>query len=612
MTSTPISNAALACNDLSIGYKAGSGILGVVRNVSLSVAPGRALGLVGESGSGKSTLALALAGCLPPGGGVTGGSIMVEGQSVGGMRVGRSRLETARRLSVVFQNPAAALDPSRRIASVFDQRLRLLGVPSSQRRALAATLLDSVKIRNVDHVLASYPHQLSGGMQQRVVIALALANDPAVLVLDEPTTGLDATVAAEIVELLKTLRRERQAGLLLISHDIGQVHRLCDDIAVMYGGELVEQGPADPLITRPRHPYTKALLSCLPSVRERRDLRGIRGAPPSPNQLSRLNGCLFAPRCERATDHCSAERPSPSLEDDREFRCHHPVEGQAAAIANIAPGRSLPGIQPAVPRLQVDNLSIGYGSGKHRRRILEGISFDLHAGEIMAVVGESGSGKSTLLKGVMGLVAPDSGAILLEGEALKPTLRQRAKTILSSVRIVFQNPASALNRRRKVGQQMGRNLTLATGQRVARPELEALADKVRLPHYNLDNFARSLSGGLLQRVAIACAIAGEPDIIAFDEPTSALDVSVQADILNLISDQVQKTRAAAIFVTHDLAVVRQVADRVLVLLHGRIVESGTVEEVLDRPEHPYTARLLAAFSGGDVGSDAIPTRVLHG
>ena len=612
MKSIPINTPSLACDDLSIGYRTGSGVLSVVRNVSLSVAPGRALGLVGESGSGKSTLALALAGCLPPGGIVTGGSIRVEGQSIGGMRVGRSRLETARRLSVVFQNPAAALDPSRRIVSVFDQRLRLLGVPSDQRRTLAATLLDSVKIRNVEHVLTSYPHQLSGGMQQRVVIALALANDPAVLVLDEPTTGLDATVAAEIVELLKTLRRERQAGLLLISHDISQVHRLCDDIAVMYGGELVEQGPADALITRPRHPYTKALLACLPSVHERRDIRGIRGAPPSPSQLNLLDGCLFAPRCERATAHCSAARPLTSVEEDRAFRCHHPVEGQAAAIAKNARGRSLPDIQPAVPRLQVDNLSIGYGFGKQRRQILEGISFDLHAGEIMAVVGESGSGKSTLLKGVMGMVAPDTGAILLEGEALKPTFRQRAKSILSSVRIVFQNPASALNRRRKIGLQMGRNLTLATGQRTSRPQLEALADKVRLPHYNLDNFARSLSGGLLQRVAIACAIAGEPDIIAFDEPTSALDVSVQADILNLISDQVRKTRAAAIFVTHDLAVVRQVADRVLVLLHGRIVESGTMEEVLDRPTHPYTARLLAAFSGTEVASDTLAARVSHG
>ncbi len=612
MTSMAITNASLACDDLSIGYRAGNSILSVVRNVSLSVAPGKALGLVGESGSGKSTLALALAGCLPPGGVVTGGAIRVEGQGVGGMRVGRSRLETARRLSVVFQNPAAALDPSRRIASVFDQRLRLLGIPSGQRRALAATLLDSVKIRNIDHVLTCYPHQLSGGMQQRVVIALALANDPAVLVLDEPTTGLDATVAAEIVELLKTLRRERQAGLLLISHDIGQVHRLCDDIAVMYGGELVEQGPADSLITRPRHPYTKALLACLPSVRERRDLRGIGGAPPSPSQLSLLDGCLFAPRCEHATAHCSEERPSPVLELDRQFRCHHPVEGQTIAIASSAPGRALPDVRPAVPRLQVENLSIGYGFGKQRRQILEGISFNLHAGEIMAVVGESGSGKSTLLKGVMGLVAPDGGAILLEGEALKPTFRQRAKAILSSVRIVFQNPASALNRRRKVGQQMSRNLTLATGRHTARPELEALADKVRLPYYNLDNFARSLSGGLLQRVAIACAIAGEPDIIAFDEPTSALDVSVQADILNLISDQVRKTRAAAIFVTHDLAVVRQVADRVLVLLHGRIVESGTVEEVLDRPTHPYTARLLAAFSGADADPDPAPVKVSHG
>lgn len=584
--------AALACQDVSIGYRMKSGILSVVRNVSLSIAPGAALGIVGESPSGKSTLALALANCMSANGILTGGRIQIEGNELT-PQAWRNRNELAQRLSVVFQNPGGALDPSRRILSVFEERLSLLGVASTKRQERAAALLDSVRIRNVDQVLASYPHQLSGGMQQRVIIALALANDPAVLVLDEPTTGLDATVASDIIELLKALRRERRAGLVFISHDIGQVHNLCDDIAVMYGGELVEQGPAGQVIEHPRHPYTRALLACLPSVTERRQLQGIKGAPPSPSQLSHLKGCLFTPRCGAATEICETRRPDINVEDT-EYRCHHPSSEARTIVASSARNKDQPKAQEI--RLKVEGLAVSYGRGDRRRQILDDVSFELQPGEILAVVGESGSGKSTLLKGLLGLVAPESGSISMNGERLPPHFRERTIACLSDVRIVFQNPASALNRRRRVGDQIGRCLTLAAGRSATAADQEAQADKVRLPHYNLGNFARSLSGGLLQRVAIACALAGKPQVIVFDEPTSALDVSVQADILNLIAEQVRQTNAAAIFVTHDLAVVRQLADRALVLLNGRVVESGDVDDIFERTKHPYTKRLLAAFS----------------
>lgn len=594
MMSMSYENAALACENLSIGYRVGFGVLSVVRDVSLRVAPGGALGIVGESGSGKSTLALALANCMSPNGVLTAGRIQIDGSNVERQAVQGNRRDLARRLSVVFQNPGAALDPGRRIISVFNERLRLLGVASDKRMAHAAGLLDSVRIRNIEHVLASYPHQLSGGMQQRVVIALAIANDPAVLVLDEPTTGLDATVASEIIELIRVLRRERRAGIVFISHDIGQVQNLCDDIAVMYGGELVEQGPADEVINNPRHPYTRALLACLPSVEQRRLLEGIRGAPPSPSQLSLLSGCMFAPRCEQATDVCRTQRPEANIEATR-FRCHHPAPGQRAMTAM----QDRKPVQPrnSDARLKVENLQMSYGGAGNSRRILEDVSFELLPGEILAVVGESGSGKSTLLKGVVGLVAPDGGSISMNGKLLPPYFGNRTRECLSDIRIVFQNPSSALNRRRKVGDQIARSVAIATGRKPTIADLKAQADKVRLPHYNLDNFARSLSGGLLQRVAIACALAGEPQVIVFDEPTSALDVSVQADILNLIAEQVRQTNASAIFVTHDLAVVRQLADRVLVLLNGRVVESGAVDEVFDHTQHPYTRRLIEAFRG---------------
>jgi peptide/nickel transport system ATP-binding protein len=587
--------AALACRHLSVGYAVGGKILNVVRDVSLIVPQGAALGIVGESGSGKSTLALALANCLPPGGIVTAGDIEIEGVRQDMVRNRRARFHMAKRLSVVFQNPAGALDPSRRIMSLFEQRLRLLGVPSAERAGRATALLESVRIRNIAQVLKSYPHQLSGGMQQRVIIALALANDPAILVLDEPTTGLDATVASEILQLLKILRTERRAGLIFVSHDIGQVHELCDEIAVMYGGELVEQGPADDLLADPRHPYTKSLMACLPSVHERRVLSGIVGAPPSPSQLSELHGCLFAPRCGSVTDLCHHRPAEMTVEDAHRYKCHHPIRGEAAAVTAAVP--SLVRTQQLEDRLQVKGLGLSYGHGPSRRRILDDINFELKPGEILAVVGESGSGKSTLLKGLIGLTAPDAGQILLDGQVLPGQFGHRSEKCLSDIRIVFQNPASALNRRRKIGPQIGRCIAAATGRRSSPADWRALSDKVRLPYYNLDNLARSLSGGLLQRVAIACALAGKPRIILFDEPTSALDVSVQADILNLIAEQIRETNASAIFVTHDLAVVRQVADRALVLLHGKVVEYGRVEDIFERPQHEYTERLLAAFAG---------------
>jgi len=593
MTGVAGNIAALACQDVSIGYRVSSGILSVVRNVSLSVAPGEALGIVGESGSGKSTLALALANCMSSNGVLTGGSLQIDGTNITTRRGSRSRQELAGRLSVVFQNPSGALDPSRRIISVFRERLNLLGLASHKRKERAAALLESVRIRNVDQVLASYPHQLSGGMQQRVVIALALANDPAVLVLDEPTTGLDATVASEIIELLKTLRGERRAALVFISHDIGQVHNLCDNIAVMYGGELVEHGPAEEITSRPRHQYTRALLACLPSVAERRILQGIKGAPPSPSQLSHQKGCLFAPRCDMATEICETQRPDISGEAAR-YRCHHPGSEGQTSVSVRAPDATQS--QAGETRLKVEGLAMSYGLGDRRRQILQDVSFELQAGKILAVVGESGSGKSTLLKGLLGLITPDAGSISMNGKRLPSYFGHRTSECLSDIRIVFQNPSSALNRRRRVGDQIGRSLTLATGSRSSTADQKAQADKVRLPHYNLGSFARSLSGGLLQRVAIACALAGKPKVIVFDEPTSALDVSVQADILNLIAEQVRQTNAAAIFVTHDLAVVRQLADQVLVLLNGRIVESGTVDDVFQRTQHSYTKRLLAAFS----------------
>jgi peptide/nickel transport system ATP-binding protein len=436
-------------------------------------------------------------------------------------------------------------------------------------------------------------------MQQRVSIAMALSIDPKLLVLDEPTTGLDATVEAEILDLIAQLRREIATAVLFISHNLAVISRMCDRVGVLYAGALIEEGRTGEIFADPRHPYTVALLRCLPRPGRRKDhgrLDSIPGSPPAPDEDVR--GCLFAARCGLAEEKCRGVAP-PFLDlGDRRSRCHFHARAQAL-------GRTTPDDQPAPsatnrslpPMLEATGLSKSFGGGRHPVRALHAVSLQLWPGETLGLVGESGSGKTTLARVLLGLVAPDSGGVIaLDGSALAGEASARRADERKSLQIVFQNPDSALNRshtvRRLIGRALARLGRVPRAQRAAR--LLELARSVRLADHYLNLRPRELSGGLKQRAAIARAFAGGPRIVVCDEPTSALDVSVQAAILNLLAELQLKHGVSYLFISHDLATVRYLSDRIAVLYLGRLMEIGPAERVFCGPHHPYTAALLSA------------------
>ena len=589
---------ALRLEGLSIAYAVGGGEKRVIEALDLRIVPGQSYGLVGESGCGKSTAAFAAVRYLARNGRVGGGRIFIDGADVMAMSPAELRELRSQRVAMVYQDPGRALNPSlrvdRQMTEVFETAAGLRGAAARTR---ALEMLAHVQIAQPERVMASYPHELSGGLQQRVVIAMALSINPALLILDEPTTGLDATVEAEILDLVVRLRGEFETAILLISHSLPVIARMCDRVGVLYAGVLVEEGPAGAVLADPRHPYTVGLLRCAPEDGRRKEqgpLETIAGFLPPPGAAYR--GCIYAARCPIARDVCRAETPPMADLGGRSSRCHFadavpniPREALAEAVPAPPPARS-------VPVLSVRALSKTYMVGGKSLRAVRDVSFELRAGETLGLVGESGSGKSTLAKLLLGLVAPDAGgAILLDGETLPATARRRRRDQLKALQIVFQNPGLALNRSHRVRGLIDRALRLtgaAPGKRAT--QLEALAKRVRLTPHHLDEKPARLSGGLKQRVGIARAFAGDPRVVVCDEPTSALDVSVQAAILNLLVDLQAERKVSYIFISHDLGVVNYLADRVAVLYVGRLLEIGPTAAVLAGPHHPYTEALASA------------------
>jgi peptide/nickel transport system ATP-binding protein len=592
---------ALELENVDISYRVRGRSLVTVRDVSFRIRRGEAYGLVGESGSGKSTVALAVVRYLARNGRVSQGRIAIEGRDVLAMNAGELRKLRQNTVSMVYQEPGKALNPTIRVGRQVAEVFELAGLDKAQSRDRAQQMLEKVRISDPAGVMTRYPHQLSGGMLQRVVIAMALAAEPSLLVLDEPTTALDATVEAEVLELIAAMREEFGTSLLFISHNLAVIAKMCDRVGVLYGGELMEEGPARELLEDPRNPYTVGLLRCIPrrdTVKNKHTLDTIPGFPPSPGET--LQGCVFADRCGLVEDRCRTE-PPPLYDAGpaRQSRCHFWESAQKLPRV-VKPEVELAGANGSGPRevlISAADVSKTFHMEGQTVHGLVDVSLEVRSGETLGLVGESGSGKTTLARVLLGLTPPDTGATLaIEGAELPATARRRTREQQKALQIVFQNPDSALNRRHSVRRLLSRALSKLGGYGgdALNTRLKKLMDEVRLAERYLPMRPAQLSGGLKQRVAIARAFAGDPKIVVCDEPTSALDVSVQAAILNLLNDLQRREQVSYLFISHDLGVVRYLSDRIAVLYLGRVMEIGTADQVFNAPHHPYTEALLSA------------------
>ncbi len=574
--------AALRATNLRVELSNGDAI---IESVDLELQPGEILGLVGESGSGKTTTALSIFGYNTAPQKLAAGEVVIAGRE---LRTKRDFQEARGELvSYVPQNPGTALNPSLRIgAAVLD----MVRQPTEKQDAPA--LLERVGLPAGLEFARRYPHQLSGGQQQRVCIAASLASNPVVVVLDEPTTGLDVVTQDRILKELLRLRDEEHVAMLYITHDLAVVAQVANRIAVMYAGHIVEQGPAAEILYRPRHPYTRGLMAATPDHLRPRELEAMPGTAVGVGE--RPPGCPFAPRCPQRQPRCESESPPPEqIDPNHSVRCFEwqstPAVGWVAFVPKAPPAET-------APLLTVESLGAEYRSGRERVVAAEDISFGVRPHGCVALVGESGSGKTTIARAIAGLHPPSHGQIVLDGKVLQPLARKRTVEDRRRIQIVFQNPAEALNPRHSVADEIARpaRLLQGMGSRAAAAEVERLLEAVRLPARIARRYPRELSGGERQRVAIARALAAGPDVLVCDEITSALDVSVQAVVLELLRELRSEFGLSVIFISHDLGVVATIAEQVLVLNEGVICERGPTAEVLGSPQHPYTQRLLAA------------------
>ena len=562
----------------------------VVDEISLAIQPGEVLGLVGESGSGKTTVGMALLGHVRRGGKVGGGAVMIGSQDLAQLDDAGLRGLRGGTVAYIPQDPGTSLNPALRLRTQLREVLdaHAGGQSDAERDARLREGLEEVALPSDDTFLARYPHQLSGGQQQRVAIAMAFACRPNVIVCDEPTTGLDVTTQARVLQTVRELCRSHSVAALYVSHDLAVVAELADRVAVMYSGRIVEVGTRDQLFNAPRHPYTRRLLGAVPDLEGKRAVVGIPGHAPLPG--SRPEGCFFHPRCPLATDECRREFP-PAFDfgDGHLVRCYH-----AAEAPREVPMEGAPNVDDAPLERQVALAVRGLDAHHGSHHALFDIDFEIHRHECLALVGESGSGKTTLARCVAGLHKDYTGDVRLGDEVLPAAARKRSDAARKDIQYVFQNPYASLNPRRTVGQTIARQLQLFfpgsrdMGQRVA----ECL-ERVALSASASDHYPDQLSGGERQRVAIARALAAEPAVMVCDEITSALDVSVQAAIIDLLRDLRTEMGLSLLFITHNLALIRTIADRVAVMTEGRIVELGQTAQILEHPTAPYTQQLLA-------------------
>jgi peptide/nickel transport system ATP-binding protein len=579
----------------------------VVSDVSFEVLPGEVLGLVGESGSGKTTVALSMLGHLRRGLAFSGGQVILDGRDILGLPGHELQQIRGREIAYVPQDPVSALNPSLKVGRQLREALAAHSGGAGARAERLAQVLGEAGLSDVGGVLHAYPHQLSGGQQQRVTLAMAFACRPRLIVLDEPTTGLDVITQRRVLDTVQGLCRSYHVAALYISHDLAVIAEMSDQVAVMYAGRLVELGPAAEIFAAPAHPYTRGLLRSVPTLAQAQPPRGLSGNPP---QLGAYPpGCAFEPRCEFAMQPC-ADRQPPMLAVSaagHETRCLRAPEVAAASPA-------VQQADPVAPRpaagsdiLSVSGLTAWYGG----HPVLHDVALSLPAGHCLAIAGMSGSGKTTLARCIVGLHTSWAGQLAFIGQRLRPGVRSRSREQLRRVQYVSQNPYSSLNPRRTIGQIVEQPLAhfakLSAGQR--RERVGAALAATALPAAVIDRYPDQLSGGQRQRVAIARAIIVEPELLICDEVTSALDVSVQAAIAELLRRLQAERGLSLLFITHNLPLVRSVADHVAVMNAGRICEQGTVSEVLQAPKDPYTVQLLTdapriAVAAGVPGREA--------
>lgn len=608
------SDPVLHVANLAVAYKTRGGEIEAIRDISFTIDRGETYGLVGESGCGKSTAAWAIVNFLGPNGVIKNGSIMFQGRELLGRTEEELRQVRGDDIAMVYQDPMQALNPTMRIGRQMSEVLTVhRGLSREVAEQRCIDMLERVYMPDAAEVMTRYPHQLSGGQQQRVVIAMALLNGPALLIMDEPTTALDVTVEAAVLDLIRDLRRDFDTALLFISHNLGVIARICDRVGVMYAGELVEQGGASSLFSDPQHPYTQGLLRCVPWLGEDKAdsvLHPIPGRVPPPN--ARPAGCVFAPRCDYVQERCRAEKPAlRPLANGTLVRCHFAEEidpSQWTPHDDLLPHPAAPRSTSAEPILELNNLRKYYpvrgnslrdvaGLSEERYvKALESATFSVPPGTTLGVVGESGSGKSTLVKTIIGLEASTGGEARFMSFDVTGDLSTRNIRLIEELQMVFQNPDSTMNPAYTVGYQIARPMirfgTVPRDQ-VDR-EVLRLLEAVRLGPDYFDRLPRQLSGGEKQRVGIARALASRPDLILCDEPVSALDVSVQAALLNLLLDVQGEYGTTMLFIAHDLSVVRYFSDNVAVMYLGEIVEIGPAEAIYSPPYHPYTEALLSA------------------
>ena len=592
-----MSDTVLEIRGLSVRYVTMDGTSEAVSDVSLTINKGETLGLVGETGAGKTTTALSILNLLPtPPAEITSGEILFEGEDVLKMNDAAIRAIRGKQISMIFQDPMTALNPiftvEYQIAEVISIHEHISQAEAVKKARQTLEMVGIPAFRGKD-----YPHQFSGGMKQRVVIAMALACSPKLLIADEPTTALDVTIQAQVLEMMSELKEQFGSSMLLITHDLGVVAETCDKVAIMYAGEIVESGSLHDIFEACAHPYTRGLFGSLPSLeRDERRLHPIHGMMPDPAHLP--EGCRFHPRCPYADERCKSERPPlTTLSDGHQCRCFHTERVTAEVPEDDAPAVEVE-TRERKPLLEVQHLKKYFKTGNGMLHAVDDVTFTIDEGRTLGVVGESGCGKSTLGRTVLGLLGATDGRVLFRGEDVTDAKGKRRKALQKQMQIIFQDPYSSLNPRYCIYELIADPLKtyhLCENKQALQKRVFELMDIVGLARRYAYVYPHELDGGRRQRVGIACALALDPQLIVCDEPVSALDVSIQAQVLNLLQDLQEQRGLTYIFVTHDLSVVKHISDDILVMYVGSMVEKCPSKRLFEAPYHPYTKGLLSAI-----------------